>query len=372
MSIEAEASIRVARRRENEEALQQAMGHIVPHELKGMVPAIDAELDELRNGENSARLAQFIAYAEGALDRIEKALDESFHDTPRRGFEETINYARTKVSPLFSRLERMAQKAREGFTPESSDYKHIDLVRYHCNRGAFYVEGITRLIANLSSYFDSDAPSPNRKLQRDLINFRELVFRVERRLSRTSRDKASFEVIRSPSLPTIRGDEALLYLVMRNLISNSVKYGYAGRRPIVTVRPYDLPSDDLDDAARQVLAAHETYLIEQLDGRTPLEVREILAQRQNVTRIAVIDNGRGIPKRARGKVFRPFNRGSLERVPERADHLSLLDRGLGVGLTAVEWAMRMHGGFVTVGSVPDVGSVFVLAFPKERVYFERS
>lgn len=357
------------RDRAREDALKKAMGHIVPHELKGMVPAIDSELEELRSGKMSDDLRQFVTIAEAQLNQIETALNDSFRDTSARGFEETIRFAQSKVSPRFANLERLAQRTRDLFAESSREYQHIDLVRYHSNRGVFYVEGITRLIKNLSSFHRPGASSA--RIPREPVNLRELVHRVERRLRKSSRDETLFTVRASQLLPTILGDEALIYMVMRNLISNAIKYAFPGRLPFIDVRLYDQPTDDLAETSHEVIAAYEAYLEDQLSGRTLQEVREILAQREDSIRIAVIDNGKGIPRSVRGKIFRPFHRGALERVTGEGDHGMLLERGLGVGLTAVDWAVRLHGGSVSVGSVPDVGSVFVLAFPNASLYFNR-
>ena len=80
-----------------------------------------------------------------------------------------------------------------------------------------------------------------------------------------------------------------------------------------------------------------------------VEVRRSLDQ----ARIAVIDQGIGIPSEEVGRLFQPYSRlrGSADR------------QGLGLGLYIVRGIAEAHGGSISVESAVGVGSVFTLTLP---------
>jgi len=72
-------------------------------------------------------------------------------------------------------------------------------------------------------------------------------------------------------------------------------------------------------------------------------------------KLAVTDNGPGVPKQDERTIFEKFSRGSDERsrsVP-----------GMGLGLAIVEHIVRAHGGRVTLASEPGKGATFTLHLP---------
>ena len=117
----------------------------------------------------------------------------------------------------------------------------------------------------------------------------------------------------------VNGSKVDLDMVFRNLIDNAVKYG--GQDPKVNVKVELLPGD----------------------------------------RVAVMvsDNGPGIPKKMRRKIFGRFVRLGMELEREKL--------GTGLGLYIVRTLVRRHRGMIRVHDGPDgTGTVFEVELPEAR------
>lgn len=123
--------------------------------------------------------------------------------------------------------------------------------------------------------------------------------------------------LRAGRLPVVPGDAALLALLMRNLVSNAIKFVPPGGVPRVEV---SARSDDTQ------------------------------------AWITVADNGIGIDAADLPKLFRPFQRLNLRRHYE----------GTGLGLALCRQVAQMHGGEIQVESVPGKGSCFTVRLPLAR------
>lgn len=73
--------------------------------------------------------------------------------------------------------------------------------------------------------------------------------------------------------------------------------------------------------------------------------------------IDVVDHGPGLDRRARRKIWQPFERAD--------DRLSKATQGTGVGLALVDGIARAHGGRATVTSSPGAGATFRVRFPRK-------
>jgi signal transduction histidine kinase len=74
-----------------------------------------------------------------------------------------------------------------------------------------------------------------------------------------------------------------------------------------------------------------------------------LAERAGMVGFAVADDGPGVPRAIRDRLFRPFVTGR--------------DEGTGLGLTFVERVVKAHRGSVSVRSEPGQGTVFEVRLP---------
>lgn len=77
----------------------------------------------------------------------------------------------------------------------------------------------------------------------------------------------------------------------------------------------------------------------------------------NVVRVDVSDNGIGIPPDQMGNLFKEFVR--LKHPTDRTGNVS----GSGLGLSIVRRIVELHGGTVSVTSVPNEGSTFTIDLP---------
>ena len=114
----------------------------------------------------------------------------------------------------------------------------------------------------------------------------------------------------------VKGDEAQLGLLVRNLVDNAIRYTPDGGR-------VDVLLDRRDDVV--------------------LEVR---------------DDGIGIPLQAQGRIFERFYRVDSDRSREKG--------GTGLGLSIVKHVAEMHGGHVALQSELDRGSTFTVHLPVLR------
>lgn len=120
-----------------------------------------------------------------------------------------------------------------------------------------------------------------------------------------------------PETITVAADSALLSRLVRNLIENAFKYG----------KP---------DGCVWISAIRKE--------------KEILLE--------VRDNGVGIPLEQQDKIWQRFYRADTARS----------EGGTGLGLSIVQQIARIHGGYMTLSSIPQVGSTFILHLPVPEAF----
>jgi len=124
------------------------------------------------------------------------------------------------------------------------------------------------------------------------------------------------------SLPLVFCDAMLLVQLFDNLVENAIKYS-----PVNT----------------QVLV------------RAHLE--------QDQIEIKVLDQGRGIPDTHKSQVFKPFVRLQNEAIPADASDLTLLRRGVGVGLAVCLAIVKVHEAQIQLADNLPTGLIVVIRWP---------
>src|SRR5262245_18003884 len=76
------------------------------------------------------------------------------------------------------------------------------------------------------------------------------------------------------------------------------------------------------------------------------------------TAVSVQDQGPGIAREDRKRIFQKFVRGQTKGAEQV--------KGTGIGLAMVDAIVRAHGGRVELASEPGVGSRFTVLLPPER------
>lgn len=82
----------------------------------------------------------------------------------------------------------------------------------------------------------------------------------------------------------------------------------------------------------------------------------VIAERiPGYVKVSIIDNGVGIPQKDLEHIF--------ERFYQVESHLTRKHGGMGLGLSVAKSMIEMHGGMISVDSVPDKGSNFTVLLP---------
>jgi two-component system sensor histidine kinase KdpD len=226
-------------------------------------------------------------------------------------------------SALLSSVSHDLRTPLAGIKAAASSLLQPDIAWSEEDRHAFLVDidheadRLTRLVSNLLdlSRIEAGAIKPDK----DWEDVGELIERVLRRMAPRLADHPVVRQV-SADLPQIRLDTVQIEQVLTNLLENAAKYSSAGS-PI-------------------------TVQAQVVQGGTagPL------------VRIAVIDQGIGIPTAEQGRIFDKFY-----RVTEGVRGVS----GTGMGLAIVKGLVEAHGGRARVESTPGAGSTFSVLLPIE-------
>ncbi len=88
------------------------------------------------------------------------------------------------------------------------------------------------------------------------------------------------------------------------------------------------------------------------------EVRVEVDKDAEVTTVAVVDSGEGIPEEYHQKIFEKFTQVDVKKSGHKADR--------GLGLTFCKMVVEAHGGRIWVQSAPGLGSRFVFTLPERK------
>jgi signal transduction histidine kinase len=82
-------------------------------------------------------------------------------------------------------------------------------------------------------------------------------------------------------------------------------------------------------------------------------------------RIAIQDNGIGITNTQLDEIFEPF------QLPDSGNISRKYDR-IGLSLSIAKKYVQMHGGYISVDSIVNLGSTFTIHIPKTRPVAEKA
>lgn len=173
---------------------------------------------------------------------------------------------------------------------------------------------VDRLIEMVQDLLSLSAMEHNSELKLETVNALGITDHVAKELAPLASDKRQVIQVMG-EVPDFLADPRKLEQVLRNLISNALKYIPEGSR---------------------------------------VQVRWELGPRREVV-LRVIDNGPGIPEEHHHRLFERFYRIDKGRSRDAG--------GTGLGLAIVKHIMQSHGGSVSVRSTPGAGAEFICTFP---------
>lgn len=177
----------------------------------------------------------------------------------------------------------------------------------------------------------SRADSGQVRLNRALVSLQEIVADAIEELELMATDNGIDIIVDIPhDFPPIYADTARVQQVLRNLISNALRFTPSGGNATISATI----TNRLDNDESSLFSAAES------DRLLKLEVR---------------DTGHGIAMEQQQRIFERFY-----QVPQPASSRS---NGLGLGLAIVKMIVEMHGGQVSVTSSEGQGSTFTCLLP---------
>ncbi|HZM47056.1 MAG TPA: PAS domain-containing sensor histidine kinase [Burkholderiales bacterium] len=246
---------------------------------------------------------QDITERKHAEEDVKRALEKEreLNELKSRFVAMTSHEFRTPLATILSSAELLEQYT-DRLPPEEKE----DL--YRSIRGS--VERMTRMLDNVLTIGEAEAsmlqfsPAPA-----DLAAFcTQLAGEMRRSAGGRHTIEFLYEGVRGP----VRVDEKLLRHALSNLLSNAIKYSPDGGR---------------------------------IELRVAVDAKE--------ARFEVRDEGIGIPPEDQTRLFETFH---------RARNVGTI-AGTGLGLAIVKKSLELHGGSVTVESVPGLGTTFRMTVP---------
>jgi signal transduction histidine kinase len=154
--------------------------------------------------------------------------------------------------------------------------------------------------------------------------------------------RISLQIETDDPLPTLLGDDELLFKAVRNVLINALQHTPSGGT--IWIRAYRLDTTGAPAPEGR--------------GDTPCERGCSLESHGSVV-IEVQDSGAGIRPEERDRIFRPSQRGPAGDLTTGA----LDEGGMGMGLAIASDIAHIHGGSLSFRDEPNRGSCFVFKFP---------
>lgn len=178
----------------------------------------------------------------------------------------------------------------------------------------------------------SRADAGQLRLNLEAINLPEIVANAVEDLQLIAMDNGITPTVEiAANLPPMYADKVRLQQTLRNLISNALRFTPPGGDVIISARVINNTSDSL--------SAAPTGTIEE----------------QQQVEMQVRDTGFGIAPEYRERIFERFYQIPLASAGRSA--------GQGLGLSIAKMIVELHGGKITVESMPGAGSIFKFTLP---------
>lgn len=188
----------------------------------------------------------------------------------------------------------------------------------------------------------------------DALNTIELVERGIKHLNKLVVDVTQFSRQKELERSTVDLHESLersIDLVSDKILEKkaTVEKHFAGRSILGQWDPYQLRQVFVNVIANAVDASPENSAVLISTEMLAPETNGDGQQPRSYARITITDNGKGMDKATRDRIFEPF--------------FSTKKRGTGLGLAIVKQIVEQHGGRISVASEPGKGSKFKIDLP---------
>ena len=264
------------------------------------------DVTELKQAENEIRkITDELMRYNKELEQINKAL-ESFTFVASHDLQEPVRKIRTF-------LNLIAEKETGNLSEKSKDYM---------NRTIRAATQMQQLIHDLLLYSRTTTSSEHFK-KTDLNN---ILHDVTTELKEMIEEKNAFVV--TEKLPELEVIPFQLHQLFVNMISNSLKFSGADRKPHIHIKADMVDKDSLELNNGNI---YEKYY-----------------------RITISDNGIGFDPRYDDKIFDLFQR----------LHSKNKYSGTGIGLAICKKIIENHDGFITAHGEPDKGATFIVYLPE--------
>jgi signal transduction histidine kinase len=282
-----------------------AGGYVFSKQLLKPVRKIADEVNEISARDFGRRIDTGKAkdewnYLANTLNQLLGRLQESF-ETQRRFVSNASHELSTPLTSISSQLEVSLQRDRE-----ATDYRKVMRSVYQD------VRQMNKLTQTLLEF--AKASGTGGGLEIDLVRMDEILLRMPAEMVKAN-DHYSVALV-FDELPAeeeqllVYGNEALLFLAIKNIVVNACKY-----------------SPDHKATIRFTVIQSELI-------------------------VAIMNNGAGIPPEEMNNIFQPFYR----------VHDNLSNPGFGLGLPLANQIIKLHKGHIQVQSVLDGGATFTIIF----------
>jgi signal transduction histidine kinase len=153
-----------------------------------------------------------------------------------------------------------------------------------------------------------------------------------------------------------------LHDLVRTIIDTG---GYAAKADLILDVPEDVTMDADENKLSIVIDSMLSNAVNYSEPPRKIRVAYQYSSNEQMHRIAIQDNGVGITNSQLDEIFEPF------QLPDSANMSRKYDR-IGLSLSIAKKYVQMHGGYISVDSIVNLGSTFTLHIPRTRPKEETS